>query len=126
MDFCQANCPVDRLDIYPRRRTGDMPWTVANLVIQIIAGFIGANIAAVAAHEHRFGFWRHSLVGLAGGALSGFFLQTYAVTVVAGNGSLNVPRSAEVFAIEALTGAVVGGIAMLAVGFVINERSKEN
>jgi hypothetical protein len=103
-----------------------MSWTLANLVIQIVAGLVGAHLAAVAGHEHRFGFWGHSLVGLASGGLSGLFLQTYAVTVVTGNGSLNVPRSAEVFAIEALTGAVVGGIAMFAVGFIISERSKKN
>jgi hypothetical protein len=103
-----------------------MSWTLANLVIQIVAGLVGANIAAAAAHEHRFGFWGHSLVGLVSGGLSGFFLQTYSLTVVTGSGSLNVPTNAEVFAIESLTGAVVGGIAMLAVGFIISERSKEN
>ena len=48
-----------------------MSRTLANLIIQIVAGLIGANIAAVAAHEHRFGFWGHSLVGLIGGGLSG-------------------------------------------------------
>ena len=101
-----------------------MSWTMANLIIQIIAGLIGANIAALAAHEHRFGFWGHSLVGLASGGSSGLFLQTYAVTVVTGDGSLNVPRNAEIFAIEALTGAVVGGIATFAVGSIISERKK--
>ena len=58
------------------------------------------------------------------GGLSGLFLQTYAVTVVTASGSLNAPRSSEVFAIESLTGAVAGGIAMFAVGFIISERSK--
>jgi hypothetical protein len=103
-----------------------MVWTSTNLIIQIIAGLVGAHIAAAAAHEHRFGFWGHSLVGLASGALSGFFLQTYSITMVTGSGSLNVPTNAEVFALESLTGAIVGGLAMLAVGFFISERSREN
>jgi hypothetical protein len=103
-----------------------MAWTFANLIIQIVAGLIGAHIAAAAAHDHRFGFWGHSLVGLVGGGLSGLFLQTYAVTVVTGSGSLNVPTNAEVLTIELLTGAVAGGIAMLAVGFIISERAKGN
>jgi hypothetical protein len=60
---------------------------------------------------------------LLAGALSGYFLQTLALTVVTGGGSLNEPRLAEVFVIEALTGAVVGGIAMAIVGFIINETS---
>jgi hypothetical protein len=101
-----------------------MAWTLANFIIQIVAGLLGANIAAAAAHEHRFGFWAHSLVGLIGGGLSGLFLQTYAVTVVTGSGSVNVPTDAEVFTIELLTGAVVGAIAMLAVGLFIRERAK--
>ena len=103
-----------------------MAWTFANLIIQIVAGLLGANIAAAAAHEHRFGFWGHSLAGLTGGGLSGLFLQTYSVTVVTGSGSVNVPTNAEVFTIELLTGAVAGGIAMLAVGLFISERAKGN
>jgi hypothetical protein len=101
-----------------------MAWTSANLIIQIVAGLVGANVAAAAAHEHRFGFWGHSLVGLIAGALSGLFLQTYCVTVVTGSGSVNVPTNAEIFAIESLTGAVMGAIAMLAAGLIINERAK--
>jgi hypothetical protein len=103
-----------------------MAWTFANLVIQIGAGLAGANIAAAAAHAHRFGFWGHSLVELFGGGLSGLFLQTCAVTVVTGGGSVNVPTNAEIFTIELLTGAVAGGIAMLAVGLFISERAKGN
>src|ERR1700728_2570128 len=109
-----------------RRRNSQMPWTLANLMIQIVAGLVGAHLAAAVAHEHRFGFWGHSLVGLISGGLSGLFLQTYSVTVVTASGSLNAPTSAEVFMTESLTGAVVGGIAMFAVGFIISERSKGN
>ena len=63
------------------------------------------------------------MAGLLAGALSGYFLQTIALTVVTANGSLNEPRPPEVFFIEALTGAVVGGIAMAIVGFVTYETS---
>jgi hypothetical protein len=33
-----------------------MAWTFANLVIQIGAGLVGANIAAAAAHKHDLAF----------------------------------------------------------------------
>jgi len=99
-----------------------MDWTT-NLIAQIMAGFAGAHLAATVLHEHRFGWVGHSLVGLIAGALSGCFLQTMAITVVTGSGSLNEPRVAEVAVIEALTGGVVGAIAMAAVGFIINEKS---
>jgi hypothetical protein len=81
--------------------------------------------AATALHEHRFGWIRHSLVGLIAGGFSGYFLQTIVLTVVTGSGSLNELRAVDAAAviIEALTGAVVGAIAMAAVGFVIKERS---
>lgn len=69
-----------------------MDWTSTNLVVQVIAGFAGAHFAATALHEHRFGWLGHSLVGLIAGALGGYFLQTVALTVVTGSGSLNEPR----------------------------------
>lgn len=99
-----------------------MDWKT-NLIVQIVAGFAGAHLAATALHEHRFGWVGHSLVGAITGAISGYFLQTMVITVVTGSGSPNEPRVAEVAVIEALTGAVVGAIAMAAVGFIINERS---
>jgi hypothetical protein len=93
-----------------------MSWTLWGLAVQTIAGFFGAHAAAAAAHEHRFGFLGHSIAGLVGGALSGAFLQEAAVTIVTGSGSQNPSTVAEIAVTQALTGAVAGGIFMLAVG----------
>jgi uncharacterized membrane protein YeaQ/YmgE (transglycosylase-associated protein family) len=95
-----------------------MTWTVSSLVIQIIAGVIGGHGAAVAAHEHGFGAIGHTITGFAGGLLSGTFFQTLVVTMVTGTGALNEPRPAEVFVLQALTGAAAGGIATLVIGFI--------
>lgn len=100
-----------------------MLWTMTSLYIQIVAGFVGAHLAAAVIHDHAFGFWGHTAVGLIAGALGGYFLQTYAVTVVTGNGSLNVIRPADVFVLEAATGAVFGAICMLAVGMLVVART---
>ena len=78
-----------------------MDWTTS-LIVQIIAGFAGAHLAATALHEHRFGWIGHSLVGLIAGALSGYFLQAIVLTVVNGGGGMNEPRVAEAAVIEAL------------------------
>jgi hypothetical protein len=101
-----------------------MEWTFANLMIQTVAGLIGSHIAAAAAHEHRFGFWGHSLVGIVTGALAGIFLQKYASTMVTASGDLNDPTHVQVIAAQVLTGAVTGAIAMMATGLIINEQKK--
>jgi uncharacterized membrane protein YeaQ/YmgE (transglycosylase-associated protein family) len=81
-----------------------MTWTLWGLVVQTIAGFLGAHAAAGAAHEYRVGFVGHSLAGLVGGALSGTFLQRAALTIVTGSGSQNPSTTVEIAAIHALTG----------------------
>jgi hypothetical protein len=95
-----------------------MTWTFTNLVIQIIAGILGGHAAATAAHEHGFGAFGHTVVGALGGALSGYFLQTFAGTVVTASGSLNEPTAVEQAVLQGLTGAAAGGILMLIVGFI--------
>jgi uncharacterized membrane protein YeaQ/YmgE (transglycosylase-associated protein family) len=95
-----------------------MTWTVTNLLIQIITGILGGHAAATAAKEHSFGVLGHTIVGALGGALSGYFLQTFASTVVTASGSVSEPTALDEAVLQGLTGAVAGGIAMLVVGFV--------
>jgi uncharacterized membrane protein YeaQ/YmgE (transglycosylase-associated protein family) len=95
-----------------------MTWTLTSLVIQIIAGLIGGHVAAVAVHEHAFGAVGHTVAGLVGGFLSGYFLQTLAITMVTSTGSLTEPRPAEVFMVQVLTGLVSGAIVTMVVGFI--------
>jgi uncharacterized membrane protein YeaQ/YmgE (transglycosylase-associated protein family) len=102
-----------------------MTWTVTNLAIQIIAGILGGHAAATAAKEHSFGALGHTIVGALGGALSGYFLQTLASTVVTGSGSINEPTLLEQAVLQNLTGAAAGGITMLAVGFVKHNMQQE-
>jgi|HubBroStandDraft_4_1064222.scaffolds.fasta_scaffold1136777_1 hypothetical protein len=90
-------------------------WTFWGLAVQIVAGFLGAHAAASASHEHHFGFAGHSLAGLTGGALSGTFLQTAAITLVTGSGSHNPEVAVDTAVIHVMTGAVMGAIAMFAV-----------
>jgi hypothetical protein len=99
-----------------------MEWTITNLILQTVGGLAGAHFAATALHDHRFGMLGHSLVGLLAGALSGYFIQLLVLTVVTGSGSLNEPRNLDIFVIEGLTGMVVGGIAMAAVGMLLQGR----
>ncbi|KJC56783.1 hypothetical protein UP10_33185 [Bradyrhizobium sp. LTSPM299] len=99
-----------------------MLWTTTSLYIQIVAGFVGAHLAAVVVHDHAFGFWGHTAVGLIAGAVGGYFFQTLSVTVVTGSGSLNELRPADIFVLQAGSGAAFGGICMLAVGMLLAPR----
>jgi hypothetical protein len=96
-----------------------MQWTTTSFLIQILAGFVGAHLAAAVVREHAFGFWGHTAVGLAAGAVGGYFLQTYAVTLVTGNGSMNDPRPADIYFLQAATGVTLGAIAMMAIGMIV-------
>jgi hypothetical protein len=77
-----------------------------------------AHFAASAAHEHGFGFIGHTIVGALAGALSGYFLQKLAVTVVTASGSLNEVGTADNAVLQGLTGLAAGGCLMLVVGFI--------
>jgi hypothetical protein len=91
-----------------------MEWSVTNLLIQIVTGILGAHAAAVAVKEYSFGVLGHTVAGMIGEALSGYFLQTLVATVVTGANSFNEPRMVEQVVVQGLAGAVGGGIAMLA------------
>jgi hypothetical protein len=95
-----------------------MAWTATNLVIQIIFGILGGHAAAAATKEHSFGALGHTIVGAIGGGLSGCFLQTIAGTLVTGTGDVMASNPVEQAVIQGLTGAVAGGIAVLAVGMI--------
>jgi len=95
-----------------------LAWTTANLVIQIVTGVLGAHIAAAAAHEHRFGFLGHTLVGAIAGAGSGWLLQQLVVTLVTEAGTVNGVSAVDNAVIQGFSGLVVGGCAMLAVGLL--------
>ncbi len=99
-------------------------WTVTNLLIQILAGIAGAHAAAIASHEHRFGFIGHSVAGLLAGAFSGFFFQVLAMTVVSGGGNTMPVSRVEAVIIQVMTGAAAGAIVMFVIGFVRHEMSK--
>jgi len=96
-----------------------MAWTVTNVVIQIIAGILGGHVAAAAANEHSFGALGHTIAGAAGGAISGYFLQTLSVTLVNGSGAVqSEPDLVTQWVLQGLTGLVAGAILTLVIGLL--------
>jgi hypothetical protein len=95
-----------------------MNWTYTNLIIQVIAGVLGGHAAGGAVRDYAFGAFGHTIAGAVGGGLSGYFLQTLAGTLVTGTGSLTEPTAVDQILLQALTGAVAGGIFSLGTGLV--------
>jgi len=97
---------------------GAMTWTITNLVIEIIAGIVGAHAISAAVKEHSFGAIGHTIAGAAGGAFSGYFLQTLAATVVNASGEVQHDADAVTqWLLQGLTGLAAGAILTMAVGF---------
>jgi len=97
-----------------------MTWTLTNLIIQLVMGILGAHATATAAHEHHFGFIGHTLTGAIAGALSGYFLQQFAVTMVTASGSLNEVGAVDNVILQGLTGVASGGCLMLIIGLIVH------
>ncbi len=99
-----------------RRHT--LTWTVTNLVIEIIAGIVGAHAISAVANEHSFGVIGHTITGALGGAFSGYFLQTLAATVVDSTGQVRQDADAVTqWLLQGLAGLAAGAVLMMAVGF---------
>lgn len=95
-----------------------MTWTVTNLLIQVTAGIIGGNAAAILAKEHSFGALGHTIAGAIGGAASGYFLQTVVATVVNGAGDIQQVDAPTQAIVQSLSGLVAGAIVTMAVGLL--------
>jgi len=101
-----------------------MTWTITNLLIQIVTGILAALALGAVERSHSFGPVGNAVLGLIGGALSGYFLQTIVATVVTAAGALTPPTAVENTVMQVLAGAVSGaGLLLIAsvVKFVTHE-----
>ncbi len=95
-----------------------MQTVLVNFIIQLATGILGAHATALSAKEHRFGFIGHTLVGAACGALSGYFLQSFAINIVDSTGASRAPGVVDNVIMQAFCGLAVGAIGMLVVGML--------
>jgi hypothetical protein len=103
-------------EVSEQKRTA-MTWTFTNLAIEIIAGAIGGCAIAAAAKEYNFGVLGHTVSGALGGALSGYFLQSVAATVVDSTGNVyEATDQVTQWFVQAIAGLVAGAILTMGVG----------
>jgi uncharacterized membrane protein YeaQ/YmgE (transglycosylase-associated protein family) len=97
-----------------------MTWTMTNLMIEMVAGIVGAHVVAIAAGEYTFGALGRSVVGAIGGYVGGYLLD--AAMVLNGSNALYVSRPLDQTMAHSLTAAATGGILILAISFVAGYR----
>jgi hypothetical protein len=84
------------------------------LIIQLISGIVGGNVAGAALKEKSLGTLGNSLAGLVGGGLGGQILQALLGIGAAGGGGLDIGAIISQIA----GGGVGGGLLMIVVGII--------
>ncbi len=94
-----------------------MSGMLVNLLIQIIAGAVGGNVAGVAAKDVDLGMLGNTISGAIGGGVGGQILTTL-VPMLSGAGT-NFDVGALIG--QAAGGGVAGAILTAVVGFIMNK-----
>lgn len=95
---------------------------IVNLIISLISGIVGGNVAGAAAPDKSLGGLGNSVAGLFGGGIGGFILQALGVlgTAAAPAGGLDI---GSIIANIGSSG-VGGAILMYVVGLIKNASNK--
>jgi len=90
---------------------------IISLIIEVISGAVGGNVAGAAMKENSLGTVGNSIAGIVGGGLGGTVLQTVMGTAAAGGGSMDLTTILS----NVAGGGVGGAILMAVVGIVKNK-----
>jgi len=90
---------------------------IISLIIEVISGAVGGNVAGAAMKENSLGTAGNSIAGVVGGGLGGTVLQTVMGTAAAGGGSMDLTTILS----NVAGGGVGGAILMAVVGIIKNK-----
>ena len=91
---------------------------IVSLIIEVISGAVGGNVAGAAMKENSLGTMGNSIAGIVGGGLGGTILQMVMGTAAAGGGgSLDLTTIVS----NVAGGGVGGAILMAIVGIIKNK-----
>jgi uncharacterized membrane protein YeaQ/YmgE (transglycosylase-associated protein family) len=93
---------------------------VISLIIQVISGAVGGNVAGAAMKESSLGTLGNSIAGIVGGGLGGTILQMVMGTAAAGGG-----LDLQSILANVAGGGVGGAILMAIVGIIKNQMAKK-
>jgi hypothetical protein len=94
---------------------------IISLIIELISGAVGGNIAGAAMKENSLGTAWNSIAGIIGGGLGGTLLQSILGSAAAGGGSLDLTTILS----NVAGGGVGGAILMAIVGIIKNKMAKQ-
>jgi hypothetical protein len=103
---------------------GDLNMNIVGLVIQLVSGAVGGNIAGAILKKYNLGPIGNSIVGLIGGGLGGQLLSmlTSHGAVAAGASAGGMDVSSIISSVAG--GGVGGGVVMAIVGLIKAQMSK--
>jgi len=92
---------------------------IISLIIEVISGAVGGNVAGAAMKENSLGTVGNSIAGILGGGLGGMILQSIMGSAATG-GSLDLTTILS----NVAGGGVGGAILMAVVGIIKNKMAK--
>ena len=93
---------------------------IIGLIIEVVSGAVGGNVAGAAMKENSFGTVGNSIAGIVGGGLGGTLLQSVFGGAAAGGGSLDLTTILS----NVAGGGVGGAILMAVIGIIKNKMAK--
>jgi uncharacterized membrane protein YeaQ/YmgE (transglycosylase-associated protein family) len=93
---------------------------ITSLIIQLISGAVGGNVAGAAMKESSLGTLGNSIAGIVGGGVGGTLLQMVMGTAAAGGG-----LDLQSILANVAGGGVGGAILMAIIGIIKNQMAKK-
>ena len=98
-----------------------MDMNMVNLIISLVSGIVGGNIAGAAMKDKSFGPLGNSISGILGGGLGGIILQALGLFNQSGAAGINL----ESILSSIGSGGVGGAILMIVIGVIKNMIQKK-
>ena len=95
---------------------------IVNLIISLVCGIIGGNVAGAAMKEKSLGPVGNSITGILGGGLGGIILQLLGLFNQSGSAGINI----ESILSNIGSGGIGGAILMIVVAYIKNAMQKKS
>src|SRR5882762_581194 len=117
--------PLLLKELHTRKNKKDQPtkypMNIISLIIQVISGAVGGNVAGAAMKESSLGTLGNSIAGIVGGGVGGTLLQMVMGTAATSGGGLDLQS----ILANVAGGGVGGAILMAIVGIIKNQMAKK-